>query len=117
MTEKETKLRKLRLERCYSHEKLAKMLDPPTSAQQIVKLEARKRKLTYQWATRLAEALGVSKYDVLEDSDVIVSAREREMLDQLRSLPLATRKVIMETIRVTAEGKDNPDETDHEEGG
>lgn len=93
-----TKLANLRNERGLSLEQLAKMLDPPTTAQQISRLESGERKLATKWVLRLASALGVSPYDVYEDSDMIVSVKEREMIDSLRLLPEGQQEAIFRTI-------------------
>lgn len=93
-----TKLANLRNARGLSLDQLAKLLDPPTTAQQISRLESGERKLATKWVLRLASALGVSPYDVYEDSDMIVSVKEREMIDSLRLLPESQQEAIFQTI-------------------
>ena len=104
-----TKLERLRKQRGLSLEKLGKMLDPPTTAAQISRLEAGVRKLTPKWVLPLSAALGVSPYDLYEDSDMIVSAREREMIEALRRLDEHQREAIVETV-LHLSPQDDPDQ-------
>lgn len=104
-----TKLERLRKQRGLSLEKLGKMLDPPTTPTQILRLETGERKLTPKWVARLARALGVSHYEIYEDSDMIVSAREREMIEALRRLDEHQREAIVETV-LHLSPQDDPDQ-------
>ena len=106
-----TKLANLRNERGLSLEKLAKMLDPPTTGTQISRLESGERKLTPKWVIRLASALGISPYDLYEDSDMIVSAEEREMIEALRRLPGGQRDAIVKTV-INLSPPSDPDDAD-----
>lgn len=66
-----------------------------------------------------AKAFGVSPYDLFEESDVRVTAEERELLERLRHVGAEGRKVILMTVRNMAptipEGdhlEDDPDSAD-----
>jgi transcriptional regulator with XRE-family HTH domain len=105
-----SKLAKIRQSRNLSMAALARMLTPPTSATQILRLEVGERKLTAKWVNRLATALGVSPYDLYEDSDLIVSSRERELIETLRRLPPDQQAVIYTTAKVIAGVDSDPPE-------
>lgn len=94
-----SKLMQLRTARRLSLADLAKMLDPPTTPQQVHNLETGERKLTEKWVNRLAAALGVAPYDIYEDSEMIVTAQEREVVDRLRTLAVHHQEAIVATIR------------------
>ncbi len=114
-----TKLSRMRKQRGLSLKKLAKMLDPPTTATQISRLEAGERILTQKWVDRLAPALGVSPYDLYEDSDMIVSSREREMIDALRRLEESQREAIVQTVlnlSPSPSDEDDSEDGDSEDG-
>ena len=98
MVEMSMKLSLIRKQRGLSLDKLAKMLDPPTTPTQILRLETGARKMTQKWVGKLAPVLGVSPYDLYEDSDMIVSAKEREMIEALRRLDDGQRDAIVQTV-------------------
>jgi transcriptional regulator with XRE-family HTH domain len=58
-------IKRLRQERGLSLEKLAARCSPPTSRQQIDRLEKGERPLTVQWIERIAVALGVDPAEVV----------------------------------------------------
>lgn len=108
-----SKLTTVRESRQLSLADLARMLDPPTTATQILRLETGERKLAPKWVERIANALGVSEYEIYEDSDMIVSAEERELIERLRGLSPDQRAAIVVTVHslsaASKETKDKPE--------
>lgn len=81
------RIRELRKARGWSLETLASLCDPPTTNQQISRLEKNDRRLTVEWMERLSKALGCRPSDLLiETADpqaprtsAVVMARETPM--------------------------------------
>ena len=61
------RIRELREARGLSARRLAAMLEPPTSGQQLRRLEDGERQLTESWLRRISAALGVWPADLLAD--------------------------------------------------
>jgi transcriptional regulator with XRE-family HTH domain len=58
-------IRRLREEKGWSRPQLGARLTPPTSGQQIEKLEKGERRLTIDWIERVARALGVDPAELI----------------------------------------------------
>lgn len=69
----QNRIKEWREKRGYTLEELAPLLRPPTSPQQIHRLETSQRRLTDGWLRRLSAALNVSKADLLVDDFVAPS--------------------------------------------
>jgi transcriptional regulator with XRE-family HTH domain len=109
------KIRELREKAGLSQAKLAQKIHPPTSYQQIDRLEKGMRRLTMEWAYTLADALGVhptelmpdhapppplkgavkqapSRHGPLRESQAKIATAELEFLDKLNDM--RKRKII-----------------------
>jgi len=62
------RIRELRHARGWSLEHLASLIEPPTTASQVHKLESGDRRLTQQWMERVSRALSVAAVDLLPGS-------------------------------------------------
>jgi transcriptional regulator with XRE-family HTH domain len=62
-------IKRLRLARGWSQEELAKRCSPRTVYQQIDKLESGERRLTLDWAERIANALGMDALELIANGD------------------------------------------------
>ncbi|WP_336800822.1 helix-turn-helix domain-containing protein [Kaistia sp. MMO-174] len=78
-----SQLKQIREQRGLTQAALAELVQ--TTQPQIRRLEAGERKLTKEWATRLAKALGISAKDLLFDEAVLA---ETVPADELKRVPL-----------------------------
>jgi transcriptional regulator with XRE-family HTH domain len=62
-------IQRLREERGWSRPELGRRLIPPTSGQQIERLEKGQRDLSPDWIERIAKALGVDPVELLDGND------------------------------------------------
>ncbi len=115
------RIRELREAKDISQGQLADLVTPPTSQPQIDRLEKGDRKLTQDWMTKIAKALGVSAKDLLLDESkpgrehepvnnppemvasrmsgsVLLSPGTKSYLEQPRDLP------ILGSVKAGAEG-------------
>jgi transcriptional regulator with XRE-family HTH domain len=88
-------IRRLRLEKGWSRPQLGARLTPPTSGQQIEKLEKGDRRLTVDWIERVSKALGV------DPAELIAGQGEQFTLTE----PVAN-EVALTLARIVLEGGD-----------
>ena len=104
------RLRLIREAKGLTQQQLADVVIPPTSQAQIDRLEKSQRKLTREWAQRLARALGCDWFDFFEDhSAEKVTPQEQAMLDLFRQLPQEERSRIMKVASALAQPADDVD--------
>lgn len=82
-----------------------------------MRLETGERRLTEKWALRIAAAFGVSPYEIWGDSDMIVSAEERELIERMRQLPPAAKTAILETVKNLAPSNGSGEEAEPDGSG
>lgn len=83
-----------------SQEKLARAVG--TTNQHIGYLERGERSLTQKWLNRLAPVLQCTPAELLGERSV--TAEEKELLDNLDSIPPKQRLMLIEMVRSMAEG-------------
>lgn len=74
------RIKELRDKKGWSQERLAAECDPPTSGQEIGRLERGTRRLTQAWMERLAGPLGVEAPDLLPLHRSVKGVRELEQV-------------------------------------
>lgn len=90
----------LRKARGLTQQELAKLVG--TTNQQIGHLERGKRRLTEAWMRRIAEALGVSPFELLSEATPALDEQERAMLSLYRSLSKAQRDAFYQAFAALA---------------
>ena len=80
-----------------------------TTNQQVSHLEQGRRKLTYEWMERLAEALSCHPLELLanppgtsDGKQQILSVRERQLLEMFRSLADDEQEALWEAVQPMA---------------
>jgi transcriptional regulator with XRE-family HTH domain len=100
-----SKLREMRENRGFSQQQLAEKVVPPTSQPQIDRLEKSQRKLTKQWAERLARALDCHWLELMGDELPVLSEQEKAILDLYRGLSDADKSAIFRHIDALAKAE------------
>lgn len=90
----ENNLRKLRLQRGLTLERLAEMVEPQTSADTISKLELGQRGLDHEWMIRLSKPLRCDVRDFIGEID-------NNKRTGLRDIDIALIYVIKDIIKIT----------------
>jgi phage repressor protein C with HTH and peptisase S24 domain len=83
MAKAHSKIRELREAKGLSQQRLADLLTPKTSQAQIDRLEKGDRKLSVDWAQRIAKALGVTVSDIIEEASL------ERLQTQAQNIPVA----------------------------
>ena len=86
------RLNEIRLDRRLSLEQLANRVVPPTTKAQISRLEKGDRKLTREWADRLAVALGCNWAELMGADVPQLSPDEIALLENYRGMSEPTRQ-------------------------
>lgn len=80
-----------------------------TTNQQISHLEQGRRRLTYEWMERLAEALSCHPLELLSNppgtpdgKDAVLSVRERRLLELFKSLAEDEQEALLEAVEPMA---------------
>lgn len=90
-------LRRLRESRELSQQALADLVYPPTSQSQINRLEKGLRRMTHDWAKRLARPLECDWLELLDELPR-VSSSEMQLIESLRQLPDYQRDIVTDIV-------------------
>ena len=85
-------IRRLREERGLSRPQLGLRLNPPTSGQQIEKLEKGERRLTVEWVERLARAMDIDPAELLAGQGQSFSLTESVAREVAQALAIVARQ-------------------------
>lgn len=103
-------IKNLREDRKMSMQELADRCLPPTTNQQISRLEKSQRKLTQDWMVRLAAALECHPLDLMDGGPETLKPDERALLETYRGMSENQKGVarsVVDAIKKPESGKDN----------
>jgi transcriptional regulator with XRE-family HTH domain len=93
-----SRLRQIREDRGISQQQLADKVVPSTSQPQIDRLEKGQRKITKEWAVRLARALECHWVELMGDDVPVLSDEERNVVELFRGLSDSDKRAVFRHI-------------------
>lgn len=109
------RLREIRQDRELSLEQLAVRVVPPTTKTQILRLENGERKLTREWAERLARALECHWAEIMSDDIPRLTEEERALLENYRGMSEPNQKTFRSLGDTLAKSDAGQDRTNDDE--